>query len=465
MAFPTGTQESIKFPRPLLSPSPPQIPNYAPDESSSQQNSETLILVCLIVLVFLALVDATVDRCMARIHLQAQEGDDLESEEIEATAAFIVSDLNYLSEHPWIMEIMENSLQELMEDRREQRLRALEEILPYVEYKKVVFVHGWKIISLVRFVGIGVMWIRRSQVHSMVKRKQVSNHEDLMKDDEMDDLIQDNDFESESESEEDEEGQDIKLSEPSKTAIFNREEILEKLKDISWPENVGWIHKLSIDINQEKEVDVNDDLARELAFYTQALEGTREAFEKLESMGLPFLRPPDYYAEMVKTDAHMVKVKGRLLSEKKKIEEAEERRKARESKKLAKEVQAQKNKQRTKQKKEEIENVKKWRKQRQQSGFAGGKDGADVPLPFDDDNEGSFRKSKKLKQGVAPGDRSGGKGSRVMGKGKGKKSREFKNSKFGFGGRKGMKKQNTAETTNDMRGFNQRSFGGNKKKN
>ena len=105
-------------------------------------------------------------------------------------------------------------------------------------------------------------------------------------------------------------------------------------------------------------------LAREMAFYTQALDGTRQAFEKLQSMGLPFLRPPDYYAEMVKTDSHMLKIKGKLLIEKKKIEEAEERKKAREAKKISKEVQAQKNKERAKRKKEDIESVKKWRKQR-----------------------------------------------------------------------------------------------------
>ncbi|KAI3681237.1 hypothetical protein L6452_36026 [Arctium lappa] len=71
---------------------------------------------------------------------------------------------------------------------------------------------------------------------------------------------------------------------------FNKDGILDKLGDISWPEDVEWIHKLSLDINQEQEVDVNDDLNRELAFYTQALEGTRQAFVKFQTMGLPFLR-------------------------------------------------------------------------------------------------------------------------------------------------------------------------------
>ncbi|TVT98077.1 hypothetical protein EJB05_56619, partial [Eragrostis curvula] len=202
----------------------------------------------------------------------------------------------------------------------------------------------------------------------------------------MDDVDSDVD-ESDSEDDSREEAQPT----PSDKAIYNREAILEKLEDIAWPQKVDWMHKLTIDHDQGEKVDVNDDLARELAFYTQALEGTRQAFEKLQSMKVRFLRPTDYYAEMVKTDAHMHKIKGRLLSEKKKIEEAEERKKAREARKRAKEVQAEKKKERAKQKKEEIENVKKWRKQRQQGGFAKGND--DVPdLNFE--GEG-FKQSKK----------------------------------------------------------------------
>ncbi|KAL1346565.1 hypothetical protein AAHE18_08G197200 [Arachis hypogaea] len=233
---------------------------------------------------------------------------------------------------------------------------------------------------------------------------------------------------SESESESDE---DVKLTEPSKTAVYNRDALLDKLGDISWPENV-------------------------------AFEGTKQAYQKLQSLGLPFLRPPDYYAEMVKTDNHMQKVKGRVLAEKRKMEEAEERRKAREAKRLAKEIQAQKMKERAKQKKQDIESVKKWRKQRQQSGFAD--HGNDADLGFDFEDGKSFERSKGKRPGVSPGDRSGGKGKQAFGKGKTQKKREFRNSKFGFGGRKGMKKQNTADTTYDVKGFNKGEGKGNKKR-
>lgn len=254
--------------------------------------------------------------------------------------------------------------------------------------------------------------------------------------------------ESESDSEEDE---GVRLSVPSENAVYNKEGLLDKLADIRWPENVDWTHKLSFDYIQEQEVDVNDDLTRELAFFTQALEGARQAFGKFQSMGQPFLRPADYYAEMVKSDTHMEKVKGRLLAEKKRIEEAEERRKARENKKIAKEIQAQKLKERAKQKKEDIESVKKWRKQRKQSGFAS--DGKDGEPNFAFEQGKPFERSSKKRPGVAPGDRSGGKaklGGGKKGFEKKRKSREYRDSKYGFGGRKGTKKQNTADTTNDF---------------
>ncbi|CAA7015397.1 unnamed protein product [Microthlaspi erraticum] len=239
-----------------------------------------------------------------------------------------------------------------------------------------------------------------------------------------------------------------KLPEPTKTAINNRDGLLDKLQDIAWPETVEWIHKLTVVTDQgETSIDVNDDLARESSFFNQALEGTKEACLKLQEMGLPFLRPADYYAEMVKSDTHMEKVKSKLLYEKKQIEESEERRKARDSKKIAKEVHSQRTKEKSKQKKDDIESVKKWRKQRQQSGFSD--KGPELDLEFG--NGKSFTKGGgKKRPGVTPGDRSGGKGKSVSRMGN--KKREFRDSKFGHGGRKGLSKQNTAETTNDFKG-------------
>ena len=101
-------------------------------------------------------------------------------------------------------------------------------------------------------------------------------HEEAMLHDDDDDTDEDY-IESEDDSEEE------LQAEPSKKAIYNKDGLLEKLEDIAWPEKVDWMHKLTVDHDQGEKVDVNDDLTRELAFYTQALDGTRQAFEKLQS--------------------------------------------------------------------------------------------------------------------------------------------------------------------------------------
>lgn len=153
--------------------------------------------------------------------------------------------------------------------------------------------------------------------------------------------------------------------------------------------------------NTERVVDVNDDLARETFFYERALESANECVRRLKELGLPIRRPDDYYAEMVKSDEHMKRVRSELLFEQQQLEIREERRKAREAKKYGKQVQAEKVKQRTLEKKAQIKNLDKWRKQRQKSGFA-------------DD-------------GKAPFEGAGGEG---------KRKRAERDSKYGFGGRK-----------------------------
>ena len=81
---------------------------------------------------------------------------------------------------------------------------------------------------------------------------------------------------------------------------------------------------------------MNDDLARQW-HSTPRLWMEPGKHLRSYSPWLPFFTPPDYYAEMVKTNSHMLKIKGKLLEEKK-IEKAEERKKAREAKKITKEV-------------------------------------------------------------------------------------------------------------------------------
>lgn len=49
-------------------------------------------------------------------------------------------------------------------------------------------------------------------------------------------------------------------------------------------------------------LDIHDDLKREVAFYNTALEAVHNARPKLEEANIPFTRPDDFFAEMVKTD-------------------------------------------------------------------------------------------------------------------------------------------------------------------
>jgi rRNA-processing protein EBP2 len=71
--------------------------------------------------------------------------------------------------------------------------------------------------------------------------------------------------------------------------------------------------------------DISDDISREMAFYTAAKAAADEAVRRFEEASISWQRPPDYYAESVKSDAHMAKVKQQLMFEEQAIEQAEQR--------------------------------------------------------------------------------------------------------------------------------------------
>ena len=69
-----------------------------------------------------------------------------------------------------------------------------------------------------------------------------------------------------------------------------------------------YVH-MSVTSPEQVTIDINDDLSREQAFNKQALEAAQEARRKLVAEGIPFTRPADYFAEMIKDDEHMEKVR------------------------------------------------------------------------------------------------------------------------------------------------------------
>ncbi|KAF1774752.1 Eukaryotic rRNA processing [Phytophthora cactorum] len=212
--------------------------------------------------------------------------------------------------------------------------------------------------------------------------------------------------------------------------VYNREALLALVKD--WDAKpLPWVETLdtcAVPLELES-----------VAFYNNTLAGVRLAKDRLKKDGVAYKRPDDYFAEMLKSDAHMAKVKDKLIYEQKKITAVEERKKSQAHRKVAKEVQAEKIKERNQQKKDTLEAVKQWKKRKGNDKRGGLKD--------DDDTELDSIVSGKRKH-AGGGDRDGAnKKPRVN------KTREAKNAKFGFGGKRRHAKSNTKESTNDMSSF------------
>ncbi|CAG8497254.1 8680_t:CDS:2 [Acaulospora morrowiae] len=192
-----------------------------------------------------------------------------------------------------------------------------------------------------------------------------------------------------------------------------------------------WIETQSITSSEPVVIkDVHNDVERELAFYKQALEAAVEGREKIITSGVPFSRPDDYFAEMIKSDEHMSKIRKKLIDEEKGIKASEEARRQRELRKFGKKVQVEKIQERQKQKKEELEKIKLLKKKRK-----------GIEENVDDDFEIALDEA-------AEDDRP----KKRQNTGKNKK-RLTKDVKFGFGGKKRFSKSNTSETSGDLSGF------------
>ncbi|CCL98529.1 uncharacterized protein FIBRA_00528 [Fibroporia radiculosa] len=208
---------------------------------------------------------------------------------------------------------------------------------------------------------------------------------------------------------------------------------LERIRDtIKLDPSLPWTETLSVTYPAVIEVDVDDDLNRELAFYKQALDGAKKAMSLAEKHRLPFTRPADYFAEMVKSDAHMERIRQRLLDESATIKRSEEKRKEREGKKFGKQVQMEKLQERERGKKEMEERLKGLKRKR--------KGGLDNPEETD-----GFDVAVEEAISDRPSKRPKGTGS------EGKKlPRQARDQKFGFGGPRRHSKQNTKASTDEF---------------
>jgi len=215
--------------------------------------------------------------------------------------------------------------------------------------------------------------------------------------------------------------------EDGQECIYNAVVMHDKLEDIAWAQDQAWEETQVLTGTIATIIEnVDDDLERELAFYNQALGSAKQAIGHFEEAGIAWRRPADYYAEMVKSDDHMAKVKEQLLYEQKVIETSQQRRKEREARKFSKQVAAERKKDRAQDKKAAITGVSALRKKREKEGFSGELD-MDVEL-------------QRIQKGRQPKAKLG---ERFRGQGKSEK-RAKRDTKFGFGGPKRLKKQNDA---------------------
>jgi len=229
-----------------------------------------------------------------------------------------------------------------------------------------------------------------------------------------------------------------------KKNIYDAQGIEQKLEDIKLTlkghnpkDEIPWIETLLLSVGNVVLKDADDDLEREKTFYDMAIKATNMGLDRLHEDDIPYTRPEDFFAEMIKTDDHMSKVKSVLLRENRLIEEAQERTKIRIHRKFSKKAQTEVQQQRRKEKKEELEAIKKWRKSKK-------KDNNTREFPEDLLHKDSALR-KQFAQASTPEQK------------KNPKSKSFKMTntqkkaqKYGMGGKKRGQKRNTTDSSNDM---------------
>ena len=272
---------------------------------------------------------------------------------------------------------------------------------------------------------------------------------------------------------------------------YDAEALRDALEDIRWQPEADWAEARAVASARTDDpcpgAAVDDDLARELAFYRQALAAARAVAASADAAGVAWSRPHDFYAEMVKSDGHMQRVRAQMEHERATIEAAGAARQAREAKRFSKEVSAERRKEKAASKKQASEGIAKLRADRQRGGFSGELD-ADAALEALERRGGVNNvgggggRAGRGDDGAGRGGGGGGGFGRGRGGGGGSSSRgggrhalgqrisrdggareqsgkrAFKDAKYGRGGRKRGSRQNDAASAADTRDFRPGKF-------
>jgi len=224
-----------------------------------------------------------------------------------------------------------------------------------------------------------------------------------------------------------------------KAILTVTEKLLSRREIMPWSENFCIIPSTPLPFGGNgvdgSPLDIHDDLKREFSFYSMALEAVNDARACCEESGVPFARPEDFFAEMMKSDDHMAKVKDRLIFETKKIDAVAQRKTNKEHKLRAKEKQSNKIAEKAKKKKEHFDAIDEWTSSAPQN-----KDGDDAKMVgrkrMWTDRDGNMQDGPNKKRHAA-------------------------DKKYGFGGKTGKFKQNDPKSMDDLSSYNPKgNFGG-----
>ena len=258
--------------------------------------------------------------------------------------------------------------------------------------------------------------------------------------------------EGEEDVEEEEEEEDVPLSDVdidedadvvphTKLTINNMAALKDSLAriELPWSKHSFQEHQsiTSAEKTETEIKDIYDDTERELAFYKQGLDAVKQGRAALTKLKIPFSRPMDYFAEMIKSDEHMDKLKSKLLTEAANKKASEEAKKQRHLKKFGKQVQNSTLQERAKQKRETLDKIKSLKRK-----------GANNELSNDDDFQIALEE--------ATSETRGGDNKRR----KPNSKRLSKDSKYGFGGKKRGSRTNDAESSADISGFSSKKMKG-----
>jgi rRNA-processing protein EBP2 len=298
-----------------------------------------------------------------------------------------------------------------------------------------------------------------------VLKSAINNAEEMPaeSDSEEEDGVEDSDFSNGGEEAEEEEAEDsdIPLSDVSvsdldsdtdhlpyqKLTTNNALALTASLARISLPHTLPFSETFLISTPEPIAIlDIHDDLTRELTFYKQALSAANEGRARILAEGGQFSRPVDYFAEMLKDDEHMGKIRQKLLDEAAEKRAAQEARKQRDLKRFGKKVQVAKLQERERGKREMLERVKIFKRRRQ-----------DVETEATTEADMFNVALEEVINGHRGSTRDG-----INNK------RKKKDQKYGFGGKKRFVKSTDAKSSGDLSGFsnkkNKAQFAGVKKR-